>query len=259
MEYNFKGIGSRISKERKAAGFKSQQAFIDYLQQNYGYSIGRNTLSAIENGNTGHYDCELLYILCDIFNCEMGYLLCEYECKTGRNTDIVKVTGLSEKAVIKLQDISANNRRSAHSDILSAIIENNNLEYLLALLGYSISAKAAPNIYTEQLPQHRFYKDCKGNLIDSWDYTKCPTVSVDIDGQEMEVLKEGLTDSVLNTHIMQELPHIADIYMQSHNITPAQREQEYRQYMRPVQQRLFNDEISEQEYKDIEKAWLQDK
>lgn len=91
MKYNYKGIGSRISKERKAAGFKSQQAFIDYLHQKYGYSIGRNTLSAIENGKTGHYDCELLYILCDIFNCEMWYLLCEYECKTGRNTDVTGI------------------------------------------------------------------------------------------------------------------------------------------------------------------------
>lgn len=134
MKYNYKGIGSRISKERKAAGFKSQQAFIDYLQQKYGYSIGRNTLSAIENGNTGHYDCELLYILCDIFNCEMGYLLCEYECKTGRNTDIAKETGLNESAIIKLSDMNFENSASGFSDILTLLINNPNFIYMLALL-----------------------------------------------------------------------------------------------------------------------------
>lgn len=102
MKYNFKEIGLRIRAERKAAGFKSQDDLIDCLRNKYGYSISRNTLSAIEKGKTNHYDVELLADLCELFNCEMGYLLCEYECKTGRNTDISAATGLSEEAIEKL-------------------------------------------------------------------------------------------------------------------------------------------------------------
>lgn len=102
MKYNFKEIGLRIRTERKAAGFKSQDDLIDCLRNKYGYSISRNTLSAIEKGKTNHYDVELLADLCELFNCEMGYLLCEYECKTGRNTDISAATGLSEEAIEKL-------------------------------------------------------------------------------------------------------------------------------------------------------------
>lgn len=103
MKYNFKEIGLRIRAERKKAGFKSQDDLIDCLRDKYGYSISRNTLSAIEKGKTNHYDVELLADLCELFDCEIGYLLCEYGCKTGRNTDIAAATGLSEEAIKKIQ------------------------------------------------------------------------------------------------------------------------------------------------------------
>lgn len=109
MEYNFKEIGNRIALERIKAGFKSQQKFLDHLSDKYYFSMSRNTLSAIENGKTKHYDCEFLFILCREFGCEIGYLLCEdgYENKTRKMTDIVKTTGLHPKAISMLNSLSA--------------------------------------------------------------------------------------------------------------------------------------------------------
>lgn len=125
MKYNFKAIGLRIRAERKKAGFKSQDDLIDCLRDKYGYSISRNTLSAMESGKTNHYDVELLADLCELFDCEMGYLLCEYECKTGRNTDIAAATGLSEEAIKKIQSYKHSGMifsKILTSDIFDSII-----------------------------------------------------------------------------------------------------------------------------------------
>ena len=139
MEYNYEEIGRIIKKERKKTGL-SQDAFIQLIREKHGYSISRNTLSKIEKGKTSHYDCELLYILCDIFDCEMGYLLGEYECKTGRSTDISKETGLSETAIDKLQgflhppvDYGADIVRE-YPNTVSLLLEHKNAAYLISLI-----------------------------------------------------------------------------------------------------------------------------
>ena len=133
MEYNFKLIGHRIRTERKKAGFKSQDALVDRLQSE-GFATTRATLGKIENGKTSHYDCELLLLLCKIFNCEMGYLLGEYNCKTGRNTDISKATGLSEEAILRLNPLSSMNVNRDKSKILSLLIVHPKFSRLLDLL-----------------------------------------------------------------------------------------------------------------------------
>ena len=117
MKYNLKKIGDIIRKERKASGFRSQDSLLEKL--NDSQSICRNTLSEIENGKTDHYDCKFLFALCEIFGCELGYLLGEYECKTGRNTDIVKETRLSQNAVEKIINLT-----TMQKHILSKLIEN---------------------------------------------------------------------------------------------------------------------------------------
>ncbi len=140
MKYNFKKIGEIIVKERKAAGYKSQDDLIQQLKE-YGYSISRNTLSKIEQGNTNHYDCELLFLLCEIFDCEMGYLLGEYECKTGRNTDIVNETGLNEDAVNKLLFLNSMNKAHGLSDVLSLFITHPKFIDTLELLSNNADGK----------------------------------------------------------------------------------------------------------------------
>lgn len=105
MEYNYEAIGKRIKELRKEKKW-SQDQLIEVLQNKV--PIGRNTLSAIENGNAKHFELSLLTSLCEIFECEMGYLLCEYSCKTRVSTDIHALTGLSESAIGTLRNLTEN-------------------------------------------------------------------------------------------------------------------------------------------------------
>ncbi|MBO7283821.1 MAG: hypothetical protein J6U71_02015 [Bacteroidales bacterium] len=113
MEYNYKEIGKRISAERKAAGYTSQDDFIVAINRAYYKNddwetsnskpgiIARNTLSAIENGKIVTFDLRVLTAMATVLDCEVGYILCEkgYENKTRRTTDIANATGLSEEAI----------------------------------------------------------------------------------------------------------------------------------------------------------------
>lgn len=134
MKYSSELIGKRISLERKELKL-SQDSFIHLLSSKYGYSISRNTLSKIEQGKSSHYDCELFLIMCEIFECEMGYLLGEYDCKTGRITDISKETGLNPEAIFKLKAILERNGSTRRTDLLNLLINHPQFELLLALIG----------------------------------------------------------------------------------------------------------------------------
>ncbi len=107
MEYNFKKIGERIRKERKLLGY-SQHEFLEVLREK-GYTIGYNRYSNIETGKYYHYDFDFLCVLSDLFKCEIGYILCEHDCKTGRNTDISKETGLSEQSIETIKALNQDN------------------------------------------------------------------------------------------------------------------------------------------------------
>lgn len=134
MEYDSTLIGKRISQERKKKEL-SQDKFLALLNDNYGYPMSRNTLSKIEQGKSSHFDCELFLIMCDIFDCEMGYLLGEYDCKTGRDTDITKETGLNSESITKLNSILARNGSTRRTDLLNLVINHPKFELLLALIG----------------------------------------------------------------------------------------------------------------------------
>ena len=107
MKYNYVNIGERIKAERKRHHW-TQEMLIEILNHQQNCAVGRNTLSAIENGSPTTCSLELLASLCDLFNCEIGYLLCEdgYEQKTRKDTDVYKETGLSYEAIKALQHIS---------------------------------------------------------------------------------------------------------------------------------------------------------
>lgn len=105
MKYNYIEIGERIRSERKQKKW-SQDNLLTELSVK-GIKIHRNTLSDIENGcKRGVFPLPLLTALSELFNCEVGYLLCEFDCKTGRNTDISNETGLSDNAINALVEMS---------------------------------------------------------------------------------------------------------------------------------------------------------
>ena len=65
--------------------------------------VGRNTLSAMENGVFESFSFQVLSGIATLCDCEIGYLLCEYDCKTFDNSQIYEKTGLSDNAINGLQ------------------------------------------------------------------------------------------------------------------------------------------------------------
>ena len=102
MKYNFCEIGERIRQMRKKK-FSNQDAFIEELREKYKVPIGRNKVSAIENGEQGQFTLPFLLACCDIFDCDMGYLLGEYgDCKTRDSQFIHEQTNLSELSISRI-------------------------------------------------------------------------------------------------------------------------------------------------------------
>ena len=148
MKYNFIKIGERIKKERKAHGFKSQDSLVNELKERFAFPITRQTLAKIEKGENNHYDCDLLFALCEIFDCEMGYLLCEYDTRYGREKDVAIDTGLSQEAATKLCYIKDN---PICVDIFSKMIESDKFERLLITMNKAKSRNTINNTYAREI------------------------------------------------------------------------------------------------------------
>lgn len=148
MRYDKIKIGNRLKEERKKAGFKSQDALVEYIQLNNYRSFKRQTISKWEKGEEMP-PLDVLCTLCEPFNCELGYLLCEHDCKTKSSTDIHQITGLSEKSIeilkqwnkvgsLKGQDYSwARNCTRAINDLLEEDIWFSH-EVLLPIADYCV-------------------------------------------------------------------------------------------------------------------------
>ena len=105
-KYQFFSIGEKIRELRKRnPDTKSQEAFIDVLKERYDFPISRNTLSRIENGDITAFSLDFLLCVSDLFNCDIGYLLGEYNEATAVANKICEITGLSEKAVIRISNM----------------------------------------------------------------------------------------------------------------------------------------------------------
>lgn len=137
MKYNFYAIGDRLTQLRKDHGYKTQDALIEKLKE-MGVPIGRNTYSKIENGlhEQNQFSLGLLSALAELYNCDVGYLLCEYDCKTGRNTDIAKETGLTDRSIqaidtIKHQSMNDNSERPKLLDLLNLMLSYGGMERIL--------------------------------------------------------------------------------------------------------------------------------
>ena len=117
--YDYSKIGKRIKGERKKNGF-TQDELINLLRDNQ-VPVGRNTLSAMENGIKEKFSFQVLYGLADIFQCQIGYLLCEYDCKTQFNAAISEITGLSDNAINTLKKVNENKDEYRRYEVLHLI------------------------------------------------------------------------------------------------------------------------------------------
>ena len=117
--YDYIKIGERIRDERKQNNL-TQDELIDLLRDKQ-IPVGRNTLSAMENGIKEKFSFKVLYGLADIFQCQIGYLLREYDCRTQSNADISEATGLSDNAINTLKKVSENRDKYRKYNLLHLI------------------------------------------------------------------------------------------------------------------------------------------
>ena len=108
MEYKNKlpMIGEAIQKARKEKGI-TQEDLLERLRcTGTNASIGRNTLSALENGNTERLNIRTntLYEIGEILDVDLDYFLGKTDFKKYEHKDICEYTGLTEDAIIALRD-----------------------------------------------------------------------------------------------------------------------------------------------------------
>lgn len=144
-EYDWASIGKRIKREREEGGLTQSELMGKIGRSTESYRV----LGRWEKGTARPQFSDMIE-LCKVFDCELGYLLCEYDCRTGRATDIQKETGMSESAIETLRyfqghkddpELSLQECAEYHAriDMLSRIIETdsptakNPLNVLLSL------------------------------------------------------------------------------------------------------------------------------
>lgn len=93
-------MGKRIREERKKLG-DSLESFAEKIHTT------RQTLSQWEKGKGGGPTVYDLLRMCKEFRCDFGYLVGDYDCRTREATDICKLTGLSEDAVLSLVELNS--------------------------------------------------------------------------------------------------------------------------------------------------------
>ena len=120
MKYNIATLGANIRNERTRRKW-SQEVLISEMSAR-GNSIGRNTLSKLENGEINNINFSHILTLCDIFNCDIGYLLGTYIEKAQELHICSEYTGLSDDTLKNLH----NYKDRPESDFISFF-----LEYLL--------------------------------------------------------------------------------------------------------------------------------
>ncbi len=179
MKYNTILIGERIRCERKKRGW-SQEKLIEELSNTKHVNIGRNTLSRIESSFTqdiSGFHLDLLIALSELFDCEIGYLLGEYDCHTGRNTDIKEETGLSDKAIDALRSIQQedeieekestfrdkysckDNSKIPKMDLLNFMLGNGHMEHIVRLFRNFIEPQYDVPVYFDKEKNSFIYPD----------------------------------------------------------------------------------------------------
>ena len=137
MEYlkDIKEIGQRLQDRRKKF-FKTQYEFAE--------ALGIEERKTVGNWETGTVAIPIhrLSDICKLLDCDLDYLFGKIDVPKNNIADIMKETGLSQKAVEKTVDWkSTDDYHRYWNDYISAIIESDKFENLLfdisKLLGYS--------------------------------------------------------------------------------------------------------------------------
>lgn len=170
---------------------------------------------------------DVLMKLANLYHCDLDYLTGRIDCKTHDLQFIHDQTGLSERAIKKLQDLNSipdykniedslredgftedriskiidrqRERRGAsiareYPRIISLLIEDLNMEYLLSLIAQRV--KEDPK-YTRPLTPKEILKN---------------DVKIELNGQRITVQKHNLLDSLIQSEVAHMIPFVSEAY-----------------------------------------------
>lgn len=147
-------------------------------------------------------DIEWIPAICDVLSCDVGYLFGDYNEHTRVFADITKETGLSEAAIRNIAYVKSLNRE--YMDVLSAFIEDSNLEYFLYLIGKRIK-------YTE-MEEKRKHIDLSN--MKRWHEALSETeINIPFDGSMLLAKKTNLLDSLISTSITSRMNEITKLFI----------------------------------------------
>lgn len=156
-----KKIGQRIRTLRKESGLTQGQlaARLAFIVPSDGdKAIGQSTISSWEKG-VQLPPLQKIIALSSIFQCDIAFLLCDYDIKKKDFADIHETIGLSEVAIQKLYNLRCGNQVDWLTDILNAIVEQ---EEFVVLLFYALNYTVSGNREVEVTgDRHRLKVCCK--------------------------------------------------------------------------------------------------
>lgn len=159
MKYNFNS--EKLREKRKALRIVgkngknkmvSQNDFMELLKDR-GCSIGRNSLSKLENGEIpDELSFKDILAFCDVLGCDINYLLDISDYSTKELETVCNYTGLSEKAAKKLHE--ANNQIGYNQipQMISNLLSNYYLHFsglifeIFSFLLFKMEEKSVPKI-----------------------------------------------------------------------------------------------------------------
>ena len=92
-------FSEKVKERRKGRGL-SQQEMADSLY------VSLKTYQNWENGRSCPDGIEMLYALCDRLDCDIDFLFGKQECPHKVETDIHRITGLSENSIYSLKELN---------------------------------------------------------------------------------------------------------------------------------------------------------
>lgn len=190
------------------------------------------------NGKT-EPDFEMLVAIADHYNVSVDFLLGRTDAPSPDSSirAVEELTGLSERAVKRLVRIKEEYGYRAYPDILSALLDNTDIEAFLYYIGLLISFRQE-DLNKPSTPSEMVEKAKKRNPL------------VKVGNSHILVDEKALVESVITSMIIKQIPYICEKYLDINldGKTLLQYEAEERAFHDEQRAKLDNKEITADEY-----------
>lgn len=176
-------------------------------------TIGRNTLSSIENGDESAILGMTLAqwnSLCNVLGCSLGHIMGEFDAPSYDIQFIQDKTGMKPKAIQKLMTMNEEDPNQA--TVLSSCIEDFNFEYFIYLLKERIRYTLIPRVSLDVEKVGGKYKT--KNLKAHLEYEEKMNININLDGANLPIRKKNLLDSLISTAIIDGMRTISDTFFE---------------------------------------------